>query len=109
MAIQEHLRWNSFMISSGVIPSTVDEILNEVDEQGRHTDGRNNDCRRHCNITSFNGLVEYRKMIAKRDGKSELECDVILYDYQLLDDAWWLAKACGYKIVRLSDVKTALK
>ena len=109
MAIQEHLRWNSFMISRGFIPSTVEQILDELDGQGRHTDGRSNECRRHCNITTFKGLVEYRKMIAKRDGKSELECDVILYDYQLLDDAWWLANACGYKIVRIDDAKTATK
>ena len=109
MAIQEHLRWNSFMISRGFIPSTVEQILDELDGQGRHTDGRSNECRRHCNITTFKGLVEYRKMIAKRDGKSELECDVILYDYQLLDDAWWLANACGYKIIRIDDAKTATK
>jgi hypothetical protein len=28
-AIHEHQRWNAFMISKGVIPSTLDQILNE--------------------------------------------------------------------------------
>ena len=105
MAVQEHLRWNSFMISRGTVPATIDQILNEVDENGMHTDGKNIDCRRHGNLTTLSGLVKFRELIAKRDGKSELECDVISYDYQLLDDAYWLLSSCGYKIVNLNSVK----
>ena len=39
-------------------------------------------------------------MIAERDGTSEHAADVIRYDYQLLDDAYWLLTKSGYKIVR---------
>ena len=36
---------------------------------------------------------------AERDGRSEEEKDVIKYDYQLMDDAWWLLNKGGYIIV----------
>ena len=104
LAIQEHQRWNSFMISKGMIPSTIDEILNEkVMRNGvaRFTNGKNYKLRRHGNITSFEGLTEFRKLVAERDKVDELEKDVIKYDYQLLDDAYWLLKSCGYKIIKL--------
>lgn len=103
MAIHEHFRWNSFMISKGMIPSTKDQILNEKNFDGqkeRFTNGKNYRLRRHGNLTTFEGLIEFRKMIAVRDGCSEEEKDVIKYDYQLLDDAYWLLDRCGYKIVR---------
>ena len=45
-------------------------------------------------------------MIAKRDiiegetmQQAELRMDVIKYDYQLLDDAYWILNKNGYKIV----------
>jgi hypothetical protein len=102
MAVHEHLRWNSFMISCGIIPSSKDQILNETKTDGgkiKHTNGRNKSERRHGNLTTFEGLVDFRRMVAARDGREEIECDVIKYDYQLLDDAVWLLDKCGYKIV----------
>ena len=39
-------------------------------------------------------------MMTERNGNPELENDVIKYDYQLLDDAYWILKENGYKIVR---------
>ena len=39
-------------------------------------------------------------MIAARDNCPEVDKDVIKYDYQLLDDAYWLLSACGYKIIK---------
>ena len=53
------------------------------------------------NLTTFEGLVKFRKLVAERDHTDELEKDVIKYDYQLMDDAYWLLKNCGYKIVKL--------
>lgn len=103
MAEQEHLRWNSFMISNGVIPATKEQILNEkvlVDGKEKPTNGKNYGVRRHGNITTFAGLVEFRKMVAERDGVSEEEKDVIKYDYQILDDAYWLLDAVGMKIIK---------
>lgn len=105
MAIHEHFRWNSFMISKGMIPATKDQILNEKffdGEKEKNTNGKNYKLRRHGNLTTFEGLVEFRKMVAKRDKCSESEKDVIKYDYQLLDDAYWLLDRCGYKIVKRS-------
>lgn len=100
MAMQEHLRWNAYMIMKGFIPADKKRILTEKDAEGKYTNGKNYTMRRHGNLTTFDGLVQFRKMIAARDGCSEAACDVIKYDYQLLDGAWWLLKNNGYKIVR---------
>lgn len=99
MAIHEHYRWNSFMISKGFVPATREQIL----FGGKN--GKSYDLRRHGNLTTFEGLLEFRRMVAERDGKSELETDVIKYDYQLLDDAYWLLTQNGYKIVEKTPAK----
>ena len=104
MAIHEHQRWNSFMISKGMIPASRLQIRDEetvgTDGKPRHTNGKNYAVRRHGNLTTFDGLVEFRKIVAERDKCSEESVDVIKYDYQLLDDAYWLLTANGYKIIR---------
>lgn len=103
MAIHEHQRWNSFMISRGMIPSSCNQIINEkivVNGKLKHSNGRNYSVRRHGNLTTFDGLVEYRQMLTARDGNSEAENDVIKYDYQLLDDAYWLLSKNGFKIIQ---------
>lgn len=109
MAIHEHLRWNSFMISKGIIPSSREQIATEkiVSKDGRErfTNGKNYAVRRHGNLTTFDGLVEFRKIVAARDACSEEEKDVIKYDYQLLDDAYWLLQANEYKIVKHVKLK----
>ena len=106
MAIQEHLRWNAFMISKGIIPASKKQILTEQDSCGKYTNGKNIKLRRHGCLTTFDGLIDFRKMIAKRDiiegetmQQAELRMDVIKYDYQLLDDAYWILNKNGYKIV----------
>ena len=91
------------MLSKGIIPSTRAQILGEQVERGgklRYTNGKNYAERRHGNLTTFEGLVEFRQMVAKRDHCGEGEKDVIKYDYQLLDDAFWLLEKSGCKIVR---------
>lgn len=109
LAIHEHARWNSFMISKGMIPSSIEEIKSEqiIDEKSKrlvYTNGRNYRVRRHGNLTTFAGLVEFRKILLKRDGGDEYEKDVIKYDYQILDDVCWLLTKCGYKIVRKKPI-----
>ena len=103
MAIHEHQRWNSFMISKGMIPASRSQIRDEItvgkDGKPQHTNGKNYAVRRHGNLTTFDGLVEFRKIVAERDGCTEESVDVIKYDYQLLDDAYWLLTANGYKII----------
>jgi hypothetical protein len=109
MTIHEHLGWNSFMISKGTIPSSRDQIENEmiIDDKGNlvHSNGKNYELRRHGNLTTFEGLVEYRKIVAARDKTDEIKKDVIKYDYQLLDDAYWLLESNGYKIVKHVKMK----
>ena len=102
MAIHEHYRWNSFMLSKGMVPATKQQILEEKAERNgklRYTNGKNYAEYRHGNLTTFEGLIEFRRMVAKRDGSDEADKDVIKYDYQLLDDAYWLLTKSGCKIV----------
>lgn len=105
LAVHEHQRWNSFMLSRGMIPATLDEIRNETvtlpSGRVKFTNGKSYKTRKHGNLTTFDGLVTFRKIIAQRDKKSELDADVIKYDYQLLDEAYWLITASGYKIVKI--------
>ena len=100
MAIQEHLRWNAYMIMKGFVPAPIESIMEEVGDNGEHTNGRNYNMRRHGNLTTFEGLVAFRQMIANRDTLPEESCDVIKYDFQLLDGAWWLLNKNGFKIIR---------
>ena len=95
MAIHEHMRWNSFMISKGFVPSSKQEI---VEDSKKH--GKNYSLRKHGNLTTFEGLVTFRQLIANGDKAEELKADVIKYDYQLLDDAHWLLSQNHYKIVK---------
>ncbi len=115
LAIHEHLRWNSFMLTKGMFPATKQCILEEtkLNDKGKvvFTNGKNYKLRRHGNITTFEGLEEFRKMVALRDQKpneslehAELRKDVIKYDYQLLDDAYWLLSRNGYKMVKKTKV-----
>ena len=104
LATHEHQRWNSFMLSKGIIPATIEQILGEQVERGgklRYTNGKNYAAKRHGNLTTFEGLVEFRQIVAKRDNCDEAEKDVIKYDYQLLDDAFWLVEQSGCKIIRI--------
>ena len=102
MAYQEHQRWNAYMMSRGIVPADKETILNETDDSGRHTNGNSYERRHHGNLTNFDGLREFAKMIAKRDNISEEKADVILYDYQLLDDAWWILDEMGYGIYEIA-------
>ena len=85
---------------------TICQILNEkivVKGKLKNSNGKNYAVRRHGNLTTFDGLVKFRQMISSRDGSSELENDVIKYDYQLLDDAYWLLSKNGYKIIKKGE------
>ena len=90
----EHLRWNAFMISHGFVPSSLDQIVFEK-KDGKFTNGKNFNERRHGNITTNDGLCTYRYLLAKRDRTAEREKDVVQYDYQIMDDASWLLGRIG--------------
>ncbi len=93
LARQEHERWNAYMICSGYLPATIDEIKT-LDKQAMLAH------RKHGNITTFEGLIDYRKIMSEKNGMSEADNDVIKYDYQILDDLPWLLRRNGYKIVK---------
>lgn len=85
------------MITNGLIPCSKKELALNKDELLAR--------RKHGNLTTMKGLVEFRKIVAEKKGKSEEESDVIRYDYQLMDDIVWLLHKCGYKIVKKNEVK----
>lgn len=93
LAVQEHLRWNAYMICDGYLPVTVREICSP-------NKGKIPGEKRHRNLTTFEGLVRYRGLMADVHGMDPEAADVVRYDYQLMDDAVWLAGAAGYKIVK---------
>ena len=104
LAILEHLRWNSFMISKGMIPATIEQIKEEQilkDGKLKFTNGKNYRLRRHGNLTTFDGLIEFRRIVSARDHQSELSKDVIKYDYQALDDAYWFLQKAGHIIYKI--------
>jgi hypothetical protein len=82
------------------MPATRLDILTEMNN-GRYTNGRNDTEKRHGNLCSFEAMREFSRMIAERDGVSELERDVIKYDYQLMDNLPVILKLAGVKMVRL--------
>ena len=92
-ARQEHARWNAYMISRGFLPSSLADIAS--DTKGKDMAGR-----RHGNITTFDGLKTFRRIVAEHFGKSEESTDVIRYDFQIMDDAEWFVRRAGCKIVR---------
>ncbi len=93
LAKQEHLRWCANMITNGFVPCSKTEILTKDKKELLNM-------RKHGNITTMKGLVEYREMLAQKMGKSTEETDVIRYDYQLMDDIEWLLQQCEYKIIK---------
>ena len=101
MAIQEHSRWNAFMISKGFIPATILEI------ESWKKNGKDYAIRKHGNLTTFDGLLEFREIVAKKEGQTVSSADVIQYDYQLMDDAYWLLSK--NKLVLCEKVKKSKK
>lgn len=92
-AVQEHQRWCAYMIARGFVPCNKREILSPDKKKMLEK-------RKHGNLTTMEGLVEFREMIANATGKTTEETDVIRYDYQLMDDADWLLNESGYKIIQ---------
>lgn len=92
LAAQEHCRWNAFMISQGFVPQTRELALQKK--------GKNYLTRKHVNLSTFRGLFDYRKAMAQATGNDEVKYDVIRYDYQIMDDAWWFLHAKGYTVYK---------
>ena len=94
MSVEEHLRWNAYILTGGFVPSSLKRITEGSDR------GKDYRLRIHNNLTTYEGLIDFRKLMAEITGATEEETDVIHYDYQILDDAWQMLDNLGYKIVR---------
>ena len=93
MCVQEHYRWNAYMIRCGFVPPARKEVEGGfVKDYGKK--------RRHANITSFEALFEFREIMARVKGTALEKEDVIGYDYKLMDEAWFFLNESGYRIVR---------
>lgn len=95
LAIQEHLRWNAFMVSRGFVPASRQKIMTDLADHGRDYK-----LRTHGNLTTEEGLIEFRKLVAISTGITESSADVINYDFHLMDDAWWFLDMFGYEVYR---------
>lgn len=91
-AIQEHQRWNAYMITNGYLPASIEQIRTASKSYLLQR-------RLHRNLTTFDGLKEYANMLVQLKSAQYRDVDVIKYDYQLMDDAVWLLRSNGYKIV----------
>lgn len=92
LTVQEHYRWNAFMVSCGFIPQSIGKTL----EKG----SKSYEEKTHANLSSFEGLFQYRKAMAEHLDCEQSDTDVIKYDCQLMDDAWWFLDSKGYKVFR---------
>lgn len=92
LAWQEHQRWNAYMIVNGYVPATVRDI-EKLKEDYAYKDYLMS-IRKHANLTTFDGLFEYQKLMG-----GGTQNDVIKYDYQIMDDCGWLLERNGFKIV----------
>lgn len=99
LAVQEHYRWNAFMIRNGFIPATRAQI-----REGKFKSYT--DTRYHANLCAFEALFEFRQMknewYAKHEPKKKPD-DVIAYDYKLMDEAQYFLDVSGYGIVKRKE------
>jgi len=95
LARLEHLRWNTFYLVNGWTRMPKSKV--GADNSWRKKDdGRKNELtKQHACITTFEGLIELRKLQAEKmheeDPKLSLEdaerkADTIWYDYSLMDE-----------------------
>ena len=92
LTVQEHYHWNAFMMCQGFIP------MKKSVTSAKFTKDYNN--RLHSNLCSFEGLFDFRRYISSISGCTEESADVIKYDYQLMDDAWWFLNSEGYTVYK---------
>ena len=93
LAMQEHMRWNAFMICKGFIPASKEQIRADA------SNGKNYLKRYHANLTTCDGLLEYRKIVMEK-GVSERKADVIKYDFIAMDSVYAYLENNGCSIVK---------
>ena len=96
LTVEEHYRWNAYMIFQGFVPATKSQI-----NAGKIKDYK---MRYHANLTTFEGLFDFRKLRAENLNKTEIETDVIKYDFQIMDKAWQSLNDAGYEIYKVTAI-----
>lgn len=118
MVIQEHSRWNAYMISRGFVPLRKDDIQPGMAKADYYTN------RVHPNLASIEGLWQYEEKMAEKmeseetqknpaayKDASELEkaqrktrlkikASVIPYDFDHTDRLWKTLDDAGYAIIQ---------
>lgn len=92
LAYLEHLRWNAYMISRGMIPSPISLIKKGITKDFNQ--------RIHSNITTMEGLYMYREILSKALNIPLIDADVIKYDYQVMDDVIRILYSNSLKIIK---------
>ncbi len=92
LSVQEHYRWNAYMIMNGFVPGTIQQIRKGQD--------RDYSKRFHTNLTTMEGLFKYRELKSRFHRISEEDADTINRDYQQMDGVWAYLNRIGYDVVR---------
>ncbi len=92
LSVQEHYRWNAYMIMDGFVPGSIQQIRKGQD--------RDYSKRFHTNLTTMEGLFEYRKLKSRFHRISEVDADMINRDYQQMDGVRIYLNRIGYDMVR---------
>ncbi len=85
LARQEHQRWNACYLTQGIVPLSKTEIRKKI--------ARDPERKLHGNLTTFEGLEEFRR----------LNSEVRAYDYKILDIADLLLQEAGFRIIKKKD------
>ena len=94
LAVMEHMRWNAYYVSAGFVPASKTEHTT-IPKASRMRK------RIHINLTTPKGLDEYERWCEFDLGEPKKYSDIWKYDYQLMDDAVWLAHRSGNLIKKI--------
>lgn len=123
LMFMEHMRWNAFMICNGYVPSTRTQILEPSRDGGIGKKGKCHEERRHGNLTTYDGLDEFVRILHDKFGVEMEELDVKKYDAMFMDKCPALFPVAGLGIRKrhewepvkedltemLNDIKLVLK
>lgn len=79
----EHMRWTAFMICNGYVPSTREQIRKK-DEPGKK--GKCHEERRHGNITTYDGLDEFARIVSEVFNNKPEDNDVKQFDAMIMEN-----------------------
>lgn len=111
LAYQEHMRWNAFYIANGYVPIKKESIklLNAEGEYGPSFYKDDANLKLHACLTTFEGLDEYHKHLAKllsdaNDKSFEENLDIVetyKYDHMLIEDFRTIFTDSNYRLFKI--------